>query len=541
MKVLLVDDEASEREGLRDYMPWEQLGLEVCGEATDGIQGIKLINDLNPEIVISDIKMPGMDGIEFATQLKKISPDTKLIFISGYQEFEYARKAIMLNAFGYVLKPVNFNKLVEILDKVVAQIKEDQLSTQEKEELRKQISENRQYLQQKFLLDLILYSKRHRKDTLYKRADYLGLSFPYSFFSVAVVSIDDYSEIEGKLSEEGKQFLNTIILNTFKGISLCDACLHIAQVQDGMFTVIMNTSRSGIKFKDELTVAFEDFLKQLSDSCTNTATIGISDFCSQIGETQILYRHALAATKAKWTLGMGQIIFTSDISIGPCSMLDTQNYSDQIHEISQYVLAGDSQNAKESLHVLFEVMKGEECPPQQYIQNIGLALVNECRQILMEIEEDPEQVLGSYVTISDTVFHIETMRGLETWLTSILQKVSHQIQEKRKAKNNRLVDTICDIVNSRYDENIGMEDIAGEVFFSSNYIRKVFKDETGHTISDYLLQVRMKRTLELMKNPKLHVYDIGKKVGYDNSSYFGQVFKQYYGVTPKEYMDSLSR
>lgn len=541
MKVLLVDDEKMEREGLRDYMPWDQLGLEVCGEASDGMYALKLSAEMKPEIVISDIKMPGTDGIELATRLREMFPDIKVIFISGYQEFEYARKAIMLNAYGYILKPVNFKKLAELLDKVVAQIKEEQYSARQKEELRQQIKENRQYLQQQFLRDLLQHSKRNQRNMLVKRADYLGLSFPYDYFSVAVVAIDDYKEIEERLSEENKQFLNTIVFNMLRRISIGDSCMHIVQAQDGVFSVIINTSENGTIRKDEILGSFEAFLKQLSISCDKTATVGFSDFSKGIEEIQVLYRHAVAATKAKWSLGKGLVIFASDISIGSSSMLDNQNDLEQIHEISQYVLAGDIESTKETLSRVFDSIKGETCHSQQSIRNMCLMLINECRQILLEIEDDPENILGSYFSIYDTVFHIETLTDLESWLIAILAKVSGQIQEKRKAKNSRLVDAVTEIVNNRYHENIGMEEISNEVYFSSNYIRKVFKDETGHTVTDYLLQVRMKRAVELMKDPKLHVYDIGQQVGYENTSYFCQVFKHYYGVTPKEYMDSLNR
>jgi two-component system response regulator YesN len=541
IKLLLVDDEAMEREGLRDYMPWDQLGIEVAGEASDGMQALRLAEALKPDIVITDIKMPGMDGIEFVARLKEQSPTVKVIFISVYSDFEYARNAVMLNAFGYVLKPVNFYKLSEVLGKVVAQIKEELYSTQQKEELRQQIRENQRSLQNQFLVNVLVHGKSLPKETLYKRAEYLDLALPEDHFYVAVACIDDYKRLEELLTEESKQFLNITLLNLLNDAALHGASLYPVQIRDGIFAVIVNTSSRGVSFKKEMIRTFEACLNKMSAVCAGSATVGISDLCRGIEDIPVAYEQALSTTKAKWYLGKGQIIFFSDISIANSIEEVNADMSDQIREISQYTFAGDMNSAADTIHRLFENMKGWEEDTPQSIRNACLLLMHECRRLLAEIDDNPDNILGSYFSIYETVSQIETRHELESWLVTVLKKVDDRIQQKKNAKGRRLVDRIIEVINRRYHENLSIEDISNEVFFSSNYIRKVFKDETGQTITEYLLQVRMKKATELMRDSQLHVHDIGQRIGYENISYFCQVFKQYYGVTPKEYMDSLVR
>ena len=349
IKALLVDDEKIELEGLRDLIPWDKLGIKVIGEASDGMKALKLADALRPDIIISDIKMPGMDGIELIKRLTAIVPKSKVIFVSAYQDFGYAKNAVMLNAFGYVLKPIDFDELFELLDKAVSKIREANNDLRQRKLLLNEVKENQFFLQQQYLHDLVSSSQSFGDEKLMEKAKQLEINFINGSFYTAAVYVDAYKTYEEFISEEGKQFINKNLLNLLKEISVEDAVIYALQIENGLYSLILNTRKPYSDFKDMLVRALETFIKNVQKNFGETVTIGVSDASPNISGVQSMYRQALSVINYKWYLGKGRIIFPSDTVCPQENCTIDFHITDKIHKIVQITLTGDFNLLEENI------------------------------------------------------------------------------------------------------------------------------------------------------------------------------------------------
>lgn len=523
---------------MRDFIPWKELGVKVVGEASGCPQALEMATRLRPEIIITDIKMPDMSGLELASRLKPAMPLLKVIFVSGYQDFEYAKNAISLDAYGYVLKPVDDDELMNVVKKAVDSIIEERNSIQEKEALRVQIAESLPLLQQQFLRDVIFHINCLKEAELWDRSSYLELPFDTGLFCVAVVSIDDYKKYDDKFTQEDKEILNRYVLNMIGGNSIPGMVSMALQIKEALYAVIMNMKTDNI---DGIDSFFRKFIDTLNDVYGMTATVGISETVINYSGIWTLYDQAMMAIKHKWYLGKGQIIFSSDLEDDVILKKASPELPDMENDIVQITLSGDIEGVNAAIREYFDGIPFDKKNSPGYVKNISLNLVAAIERALIERGENLNDILKENFRGFEDLLCLETITDVIMWVEKIFADVATYIREQHNDRNSLIVNKITKIINERYGQDITVDDISREIYLSPNYIRSIFKNKTGRTILDYLVYIRMKKASEMMNDASLHIYDVAKKVGYNSVSYFCQVFKQYYGVTPKEYMESMER
>ncbi|MCM8901460.1 response regulator [Caldicoprobacter algeriensis] len=295
-KILVVDDEKLEREGIRELLAWMELNIEVVGEASNGKKALEMAQQIKPDIVVTDIRMPGISGIELAAHLKKQFPDIKIIFVTGYQDFEYAKRAISLGVCGYVLKPIDKEELFTVIKKAVDEFEYEQHNKEEKQMLTRQIEESLPLLQQQFLRSLLLGSS-NLNDELLTRLREFRISFEANTYRVAVVSLDNYRIYEKKFSTEQKLRLTQSILYRFNDMVGSNLCSVVVQMEDNLFACLIPQAEGYTQQTMEAVLV--KMIERIELDYGITATVGISQNASSCRQLHQLYQEALAATRHK--------------------------------------------------------------------------------------------------------------------------------------------------------------------------------------------------------------------------------------------------
>jgi YesN/AraC family two-component response regulator len=536
-QLLLVDDERLEKEGIRDLLSWMDLDVEVAGEASSGKKALELAERLEPDIVMTDIKMPGMSGIELASQVKTMLPDVKIIFITGYQDFEYAKDAISLGAYGYILKPVDEEELYAVMKKAINQFESERHSMEEKQALTRQIEESLPFLQQQILRSLFLDSADLTNEFL-AQIEKSGIFSKGKSYRVIVMSLDNFPIYEREHPREQTSSLAQSTLHHLNAVANGTCCISAVQTADDLFCF-----PSAETDEEKLGNDLKCVMKWLEQNYGMTVTVGISMATSSYFKLHKLYGQALEATKSKWYIGPGKMIWAAGL---PQAAKDSKagleidlSHTDLKANVIKYILSGDEYAIGIYLEEYFDKLPEGIKNSRKQFQGLCLKILEACEHLLTERNESFSDVFGDRVSILDELLIFDTYYGLKTWVIYKIMELSAYMSRKNTDRSNRVAEKVIRIINDCYDQDITIEMIAKKVYLSPNYIRRIFKSETGQTILQYMTRVRLEKAVELMKDPSLKISDISQKVGYGSVSYFGQIFKQYYGVSPKEYMETM--
>ena len=530
LKVIIADDEKIQREGILKHISWQDYDMCVVGCACDGVEALELSRVFEPDILITDIKMPRMNGLVLSQKIKEFLPKIKILIISGYEEFEYAMAAIELNSYAYLLKPVNMLKMREQLARIKNDCAVENDNEKEMMELRKQLDESKPVLARQFIEDLLSGAIKD-DETARKKSEFLNILLPEGSFRVFYVEVEGYKEL-GQNEETRQMF--------FLGIErlLKDECGRygdsiIVCRRDGEFTAILcNIKCEG----DEETCEYiENIRKALEEKTKSTVTIGVSTVKTRIGELQDAQNEAERAAVHKFYLGSGRCILFG--AIGLKQDIDLC-MDDKISKLMQHISIGNSVKSEELVDGIFFDLSASTVD-ERYVKTLCFSIMSSIYRILYEMEEKVENIFGQEDILWDKLYRFETIPDARQWLKNIIAAVTAYIYQIKKAGSTGVADTLKRIIEDKFNEQLSIEDLAKMVYLTPNYICNLFKEKTGENIIDYLTQVRMKKAKQYLTDKEMKIYEIAEKTGYNSTSYFSIVFKHTFGMSPKEYRDGL--
>lgn len=547
-KLLVVDDEPTVRNGLRNYMNWEKYGIEFSGEADDGDTALEAVERLMPDIVLTDVRMPTMDGITLSKEIRRRYPRIKIVFVSGHDDSEYMKSAMKVSAVDYIFKPVNLQELCSVIERVVAELKTEHTERKMTLDMQKKLRESMPLLREKFLMSLIS-DKVSQPERIHERVSFLDLQLPpAASFWVIVISLDNLADIRETRSEQDWQLLCYAVQNVCQ--ELADHYLNgfIFEYR-GEFVGILyeDTSEASVgedchnahaigNSEEQLFLLASDIRDNLKLLLKIGATIGIGERVSDLTGLTQSYAQATEAVARKWYLGKNQII-TMD-SLEPS---DENYYKFDYAKSSEFVsiLKGaDTTQLLEILGELFTKLSLNRRDGLKYCRNVAMQIMLLAKQLLLELNVQVNELEEEEALHVDRLFKMETVDELRHFLETILVSVCHKISEKRSGRANNLVGRVHAIIERRYSDNaLTVSEIGKEVYLTDTYVSLLFKQETGKTVNEYLTNYRIERAKEMLKDPSQKLYDICFAVGYADPSYFSKLFKKITGFTPSSYRD----
>lgn len=534
LKVVIVDDELLVRIGLRSTIQWEQNGFEIIGDFSDGHKALSIIKECKVDILITDIKMPKMDGIELTRRVKEINEDIKIIILTCYDEFDYAKQALLLGANDYIIKSTM--EPSDILNSVLKIKKEIENTLKKHEELvflKSEIENQKSALKQKAILELFKGEFTSVEGAI-NNLKRLGVEFAYQHFCLICLKIDNFEANYRKIDLVSKRLLRDSILNIINSIMTSNYNGIAIEVIDGTFTCILSVNISlysaeeaGIKFSLMVQEAVKSYT-QITVSCLISS--GIND----IKEIPDKYENTINHLKYKVFLDCNCIITHHDIETFEVEV--NNNVFNREKEIYYFLNKGDKDQVKEIIDGEFsKINKGKA----------SLSLLNYICGQLISILNRASMESGYRLYNNNEFFNIKEVWDLENveiihkWMVEQYTLIANIIIGKRLNCDNDIVRDAMKYIGANYMKNITLGDVAKQVNVSRTYFSQIFKEETGENYIDYLNKIRIQKAKELMKFNRYKSYEISERVGFQDSSYFSKIFKKIENKTPSEYIKDI--
>jgi two-component system response regulator YesN len=516
INILLVDDEVIDLEWLRRRVAGSgHFPEHSVRTATSGFAALKLMEQYRIDIILSDIRMPIMTGVEFARKAKELNPEVEIVFISGHQDFSYAKEAIQMNACDYLLKPVDDDELSKMLTGLCAKIEKE----------RKQhisLSETLTLVNQELLLRWFNEAAPGQVETHIH-----SVLTPYlqGTTAVAMIEIDDMAwKIQGWSEEQRSawsvsvsQFIRKFAQDHNLGMVIMTYDYHfviLAAVQEQYFTALL----------EELIGAFyQEF------SCS--ITVGRGMYTTELYKLHDSYRQAQAALSIKWIVGKNRLI--QDASEWQPKEKIASDLEVIVDRMLKAMLDYDLTTVDDCLLQLFA---GDSPLSQKNdIYDIIIRITSKLHADLRQMNEHLYEILNWDSHHPFVLFQFETVHDILSWLRRRFFELSELLYLKRQRQKRKLIDEITEYVKGRLDQKITLNEVAAHFDFTPNYLGHLFKVETNSLFSDFVGELRMKRVCELLEDPTKKVYEIAEQAGYKNIIYFNRQFKQVMGMSPGEY------
>ncbi|MDF2837094.1 MAG: two component transcriptional regulator, AraC family [Paenibacillus sp.] len=535
--VLLVDDELIELETMERYVPWEQAGIRIAGTARNGKEALGKLKELKPDIVVTDVRMPIMDGLEFGRRAKQIDKSVKIIYLSGHNEFQYIKSALQIEAAGYVLKPIDMEELMALLDKVKRKCEEEQLA-----------SADGGWLLEKLLLRIVREPDPARQAEWIRQwenraAGFSGVrpfgaaywTFEPPAFGASVEAAD------GDMAARAAESLRSLLARSL------DASTVLETGANTLFVLFQGNEQ-------QFEAAYWELLRseQLQASgLAADATIGLSGPYRGFAQLKEAFEESRSCNEEKWYRQAGAVIVpgmlgnagagdagggagASAASAGAASAGAAEIGAEQAAlQLISAIQSHDEEQAEHLLADWFSGIRGKRIERRTALRGV-IGLLTSLEQHFASLLAGP----SSSHLLADHWRELSSLPTIAHYHAYVLRFCKELIKasgEREQDRNQSVASQIAKLLDERYHLPVTVEDIAKEVYLSPNYARTIFKEKTGETILDYLTRIRMNRAAGLLKDRGLKVREIAHRVGYENVSYFCSVFQKHKGSTPNEF------
>jgi two-component system response regulator YesN len=542
-KLLIVDDEVEVRKGIINKIQWEELGYEIVAEAENGKEALELFEKTLPDVVLTDIKMPFMDGLELSRIIKEQYPTTRIIVMTGFDEFEYAHKAIKLNVSEYLLRPISAQELTDILTKVKRQMDEEIAEKENVEALRDYYRESIPILREKFLASLV--TSAIKKQEIEEKCKNYELNLKGESFMVSIVSIDENKVKENaedlstlnKSTDEGKALLKIAVLNIVEEImekyNLGTVFLNDENVV--MITISQDSDREAVSANtlnvlEEIKRTVEKFLK-------STVTIGVGNVCEDITLLRHSYENAMAALDYRIFMGKNKIIWIEDIE--PMSAKKLVFDESKERALSSSIKVGTTAEAAAAIDKFFEEIINSKASFKDY-QIYIMEMLTTILKAARDSNVDTDEIFGHNYNLFIDLHSLRNIQEAQGWFKGISIKIMNYIVQGRQDSYQLLVEEAKDYVKENYgNSDITINGVCSKLHISPTYFSFIFKKETKTTFINYLTNYRMESAKEYLRTTSLKTFEIADKVGYSEPNYFSYSFKKKFGVSPSEYRNSF--
>lgn len=535
MKVFLVEDEYIVREGIKNNIDWEKNGYDFCGEASDGELAFPMISEKRPDIVITDIRMPFMDGIELSRMIKEEYPEIKIIILSGHEEFEYAKAAIQIGVEEYLLKPINGDELLQVVNRVAQKIKEENESRETLQE--GEGDENFEYAKRQLLSSLI-DDNASLSDAM-EQGKKIHLNLMAQCYNIMMLKLQRKNKEQGfsqRILELYKTMEDTLKEQDGQSIMFDRA-------PEGKVILFMGSGEEEIRRNmDVFAGQFREILPEYED-VTYFGSVGVPVMrLRELGES---YEAASHGFSYRFLTEPNQIVDnhtvfdqTRNEKKFSCSIgsVDIQNLDKQ--KIESFLKGGEMGEihffVEEYMKNTGDAGKNSMIFRQYIVMDMFFAAshfltqITDGREQLGEPFESPEQMQKIVSDLEATVVYIKEL------FTKVMQVRDAQTTEH----NSDVVENAKKYISENYhDEELTLNTVAHEVNVSPNHLSAMFSQKTGQTFVKYLTDVRMHRAKELLKCTSKRSNEICEEVGYRDPHYFSHLFKKNVGCSPIQYRE----
>lgn len=517
MKALIIDDEKHVREGLILLANWEKVGITDLLEASDGMEAKKLIQQHKPEIIFTDMHMPKCDGIQLIKWLDSLKSTSKIIAVSGYDDFKYMKNAITYGIFDYLLKPIQLKDLNETLSKSV-----DEWNEQNRLRLSKEMHDQAIWDHQ--LSDVLDKPNSPQLIVDYIKGKY-DINISQELFTIGLFSIKMHVS---KLSqEETRKIYSTILTICNETISKCKKGIAFRNIRKDDEIVLLLWKLNGEHY------VINQIILHIKQETNIYCSITLGEPALQLVDAY----HSASAIYKKRNL--------MEVNYYPVITQVQTNYPDQTTQLFDYteeikwaIQSGSMKQLDKILKKIFITFEKNNCFTVELLE-LWVSQFNILKEHWLkeyEINKSKQVYIGTAYWDENGRFNFSRFQEEKRKeFYDLLTKIRHVNFRKEKSS----VQLIEDYIRDNFQKDITLSDIAERFYLSREYISRKFKQQFNKTITGYITQLRIEKSKELLQNPHLKICEVGSSVGYKNDKYFIKVFKKIEGVTPREFQTRL--
>lgn len=524
--LLIVDDEVMVRKGLSKEFDWQTNGITIIGEAANGKDGLSLALSNHPDIVITDIRMPGGDGLHMATKIREQLPVTSIIFLSGYSDFEYARSAIELGAVDYLLKPVIITELQTVIKKVKARIEKER-SSQIKDKAKDAL-----------LLGAIPFLKARlfndfsnssiKLEVFVEKAKLMDINLDGPRYQFFVLEFDNPS-INFDLSYSQRSSLEIIIQNQVESLLGSGSHCSIAYVDYSIMGLI-STSHEMKQIIDFAEKIRSDIY--IKFSCA--IMVGLGQQVLSIKDIGLSLRQALTTLDYKISIGTNSVIVSTEASIPEIALIIPSLEEERV--LVENLRVSKAIEIASQIDFLFEKYILSHPVSRKSAEHFCFNILGIGFRELRQSGLSPELIFGKDRNIPEEIGSQNNLSSIVELMKSVFSEILDGLDSQRGNKCHAIVKLGMAYAQEHYTTPLQLQDIAEMVKVTPNYFSRLFKQDVGENFIEWLTKFRIEKAQNrLVDTPESKTYEIATDVGFKDYKYFAYIFKKYTGYTPGTY------
>jgi len=580
-RVLLVDDEEDVREGLVVEVDWEALDLRIVGLAENGREALEMAERVEPDIVVTDISMPFMDGLELARRLRERNPLVKVVILTGYDEFDYARQAVSLSVDEYLLKPFSAAHLAELLTRLRGQMAAEVAERENVQQLREHYYASLPLMQADLMATLL--HRRKPAAYIHGKAEQCGLDLKGISYGVSVVTlhtdgktptqtktktgeIQPHGPDSGDVAEDesAKRAANASSLKADKRQTTeevqASAAGAIRDSEDGelkqfaalnVAAEVWAEHEAGHAFIHQEAIvllfvdrwggedgekrqqqALETVIRSINHYLRMSATIGSGALVQSLDQVKHAYEDALLALDYRLVPGTDPLIYIGDVERQAAGKLRFDELKQQA--LTRCLKAGTQVELDDVLDIIFREITAEH--GRSDIQLYLIEALTTVWKAAQASGEQMEDIFGAGFQLYADLFRLPGLPEAQSKVREVCANVQRRIASGRQHAYKDIVEQALSFTKQHYaDPELSIQKVCGHLHISSGYFCAIFKKEVQLTFLQYLMQIRMEAAKELLRSTDLKSFQIAEQVGFAEPNYFSFCFKKHIGISPKEY------
>ena len=528
-RIMLVDDEEEVRRAMIRQMDWEKLGFTVAGDAENGEDALEKVEQLEPDVMMTDIRMPYMDGLTLVAKIREKYPFMKILIFSGYDDFEYAKQAIKFKVTEYILKPVNGEELAEILERVKVSLDEEIEQRRNINILQERYENSLPVLRELFLNDLVSQTA-DAADAAPKLREYGIDILDAERWLAAVIHVENMEQTEEQELSRHQELIPISVRALVED--------HLRNC--GRFAIF--NSAEGITVIAALNGSQPEtgFINQLNDICKESrrllgiaVTVGVGYGCDRFQDIGHSYQTAVDALGYRAIVGSGRTIYINDVE--PVNRGKLQFDAKEETELTTAIKFGSGEQIGSMFEELAARMDDAKVHANQY-QVYMLTILNCLIRLMQQYDLKMGEMFESEEHYADIMKRICRRESFAEEMIPVACRMNEALNQARDNTTRKaIVDAKTYIQENYADPELSVDMLCRYLHMSPAYFSTVFKKETGQTYVNYLTEVRLGKAEELLQETDDKTYEIAQKVGYQEQNYFSYVFKKRYGMSPTKY------
>ena len=524
-KLLLVDDEPEICEGLQKVVDLEALGFAVVGTARSGMQALEIAEVEKPDVVITDIRMPILDGLSMAARMKKTLPTVRFIVLSGYDDFEYARKAIELTALRYLLKPISSREIAAVLAEVRQILDDEFLRARDIDRLRASFTASLPLLREAVLTSMA--TGTGSLGALLESAARYGMDLDGAAFALALARWPRDPEAGSGLFAGDPELLSFAIENIASEVLSGRARHHLFHF-GGMLAILLLPESGGLEGLSQAADVLEETRASVQRFLNVQAHIGVSAVVPELSMLPECASQAQFALSQAALDAEGRVLCYTDIA--PAGHGDMPQADEQLlRALKNSLRLGNAQLSESLLGSLFEPI-GAEMPLHVY-----RAFLLEIIALLLRTAQAMRLTDASLYKVLDGLMQCPPAAEARRRLSSVVRTCTEAADESRATASQQLSRQAIALIDAQYmREDLTIDGICRQLHISASYFCALFKKETGKTFLGYLTDLRMEKAMDFLAKGGMKTSEIAQQVGIADPSYFSYIFRKHFGIPPSQ-------